>query len=1536
MGYRYKRNQIFNKVLPVPNHIRWDVYNCKLSFIDFMTYKLEDKIPLSCLLPIDRQIVERFGIERAKKLDWSLLEVWSKEAGDLKVLLLSFSKETEDLNDALYKALNHKLSPRDYSEGMKKKYPNRQIEIKETDSVELRNIKSGFNHGQVYIEDLIRYWDHFKDKDLSYALAHSTENTTKITEKELKDFMKEFKYTASFFASTKNIYEVIRSIYSSETEDERLAVLKNLCEDLLAETDKKYSSLELDNEQYKELFKYTSMKEYLSKVSDSEYYYDEIYRDLEYEGLTQEYLLDSGIPVRHLKNRDVIYFIRTYGIKNIMEFDQECGNFFTKDDCQMLRMMYDIYLHYAGNNHDPKTTYYTRRLTPDSEGNYPYRTYTKDEFYEAMKRMIIGGPTDSDYRDFAPDYRQMTGEFKRRNSSLFLDSNAPEELKKLFYRKQLTPEIIRNNPEYIPFLDGKELSSCFKRIEVRVKGSSAYMEYENFYSFLESKTDYHQVMDIIKEYSDVFNIVFDPQIRNSYDYGINFENTDNIEQVIERINSLLVRVLIEKGMVYPQNIPGELYKSHPEVFLSNDAPLELQKAFYARTLTTQMLLDNPEYQPYLKEKNLELVYKYMSVSITARNNDPNDYYYYRSHQSKNVIKIIQEEFKEDALQTLLEYGKYLESLHTINGLRDMTIPENYTKDEILNSLDKVLLEGIIKNGLKYDDKMSGHFKGNNPTLFLDDKVPQEIKDKFYNREFTIEDFNDNPELLEIFGNTNIVCGFKENLSWLIPVVNGENQKLNNLTRLKLLTEYYKIQDVSLQNIFKEYIESYKEEINLETINCVCEVLTRLSVSNSAEMFNFRKELAHQILATPDPIESLNKVESVFIRNNIPTVGKTYSCFEILHPEFKGFDMTNGTISPVLQAASNRKRKYIIFNDLLKASFGSNNRSINKYVEAVDKGNKLYTKVKNENIPFETLTHEEQELLKQFRRIISTLYDRTLKGQSSTDVVQYTEDVISDIKLLEIKLAETEGKEYNLANRVIRMFCGGAGINTVEEAQQYVHFKIKEADQRNREAALSDMTLVPGDLVKGINDIKYLRNILQNGSVSKEFLGSYASSDATPLDTDVSMILNETGTVREKIGETAANSYGNIWLVLKNDSRFKTTRKAGENISNEYDPSKIELFQTGVLGSGHYGIRTGFASSEINYIVMEKYDTRVGLEIAMNGFYIPVADKDGKIVFTPKDYEEIRSKMAGLTHYDKPNYVFSENLITEETAQLAKQIAQSNQETKHKRDIINKAIRETLEELNLTLKTSIDGDLTENYVELIDTGSTGRGTNKPGDGDFDFMMRLDRAIMQDPTKLNELKQAILKKLGIEDNKGVIASGDFRFKDVTLEDITVDIDITFTTKTDSVLYSTDMALQDRLETIKNQDEEKYNYVVANILQAKQVLKAANAYKPNRGDNPEGGLGGVGIENWILQHGGSFYDAAKSFIAAANGKSFEDFLHTYEIWDFGDNHLAEKRGKYPHDEFIANNMSREGFIKMTNALKEYIKQVERNKFQTTSYQI
>ena len=117
------------------------------------------------------------------------------------------------------------------------------------------------------------------------------------------------------------------------------------------------------------------------------------------------------------------------------------------------------------------------------------------------------------------------------------------------------------------------------------------------------------------------------------------------------------------------------------------------------------------------------------------------------------------------------------------------------------------------------------------------------------------------------GNTNIVCGMKEEYAWLIPLLmKNENQKEANINRIKVIESFIKIKDVKLQEAFKEYVSECTEELEMEKINYIAEVLHRLSISNSQEMVTFRKELASQILKSDNPIESLNKIENIFINN----------------------------------------------------------------------------------------------------------------------------------------------------------------------------------------------------------------------------------------------------------------------------------------------------------------------------------------------------------------------------------------------------------------------------------------------------------------------------------------------------------------------------------------------------------------------------------------------------------------------------------------------------------------------------------------------
>lgn len=1495
MDYKYKKNQIFRKKLKVPKHILFSVYHQHLSFSDYIKYELADKIPITCLKESDRQIVEKFGLEKAKTLDWNLLNEEFYQCMDdsiinLKELLMSLDPSIKDLNIEFYELVKDQISPKDYTPKMKELYQDRIFETSEEDDFEYE--KSKFNKGQISLIELINNWDLYKDKDSNFCLKNDKKNKFKINNDQLKIFMNEFSNISKLILDTTNIYEFIYRITSSKSESEKHQYIKQITDNIIEKLiikERNQNNVNLSNKAYKELFKYSSMQDYLKNINSYSYnnILDRFFHEL--ENLPQDYIFDIHIPFDVLKNGDGLYFVANYGLKNIVDFDNECGHFFTKNNCQMIKSFYEMYIKYNINAKNKKS-------------------YTKNEFYEKIKEMIVYGPTNANAK--APDYGDITGEFRVRNPQLFISEQAPTTLKSAFYTKNITPHLLQKHPEYIPYLNGKDLSACFKKIAITVEDSKS--ETKNFYDFIDGKADFNKKMNFITEYSDVFDIFFDS---NSKIYNLKFSKEDNISEIQRKINDNFKRIIIEKGIAYPKIIPQNLRTNYPSLFLSPDAPKELQEAFYNRTINLNLILANPTYQDYLKRVDLEILYKYMPVSIVGKNKIEPDF---------NLVSGVKQIFGiEDSFDVMLIYGKYIEATFNTTLLKGFKFDPNYTKEELLDEMDFNILQAIIYGKIKYDEKISSHFKNNNPTLFLSESVPEDIRNKFYNREFTLKDFASNPNLLDIFGNTNIVCAFSEDLSWMIPIFeNSENLKTANYNRLKIISEYSKINDEQLQDAFKEYVMEFYNKINMENIEYITKVLSRLSLSNSSEIFTFRKEIALQLLKSANPLESLDKLENVFLKNSIPVVGKRYYCFEILHPDFEDFKLYYSNLSPILKKSSTMGKKAIIFSDLIKSAFGSNNRSVNTYLQNIEAGSKLYESIRSGQIKYDSLDKAQKTELVTFDKYLATLYNNTMKSKNEKDTFTITEDVLADILELSKKLSPDKTLDYSLADRIIKMFCGFAGFYTLDQVKSYMNQKIRMADARNRKASSQKITLEKGDFVKGIGGINYLRNILQNGSISKEYLGSNAESDATPLDTDVSMITKQEGTNFYKISNTAAIYYGPIFFVLKNDDRFITTRTRRDFFVAKNDIEKMEVFYTGMLGEDHYGIRTGFASSEINYIFVHEYDPRIGLEIAMNGFYIPVVNMQDEIVFTPNDYDKLREKMSGLSYYNENNYIFSENLVTEETDYFALQIEENSKKVQVKRKKINEAIKSSLEELGLNLKTHIDGNLTEGFAELIDTGSTGRNTNMPGDGDFDFVMRLDKTLLSNSKRMERLRETLLKKIGKENSNELTDAGDFRLKKAQIDnDLIVDIDITFTPKTDEVLYSTDMALQDRLTTIQKIDKEKYKYVIANILLAKQVLKQAEAYKPNRGEKPQGGLGGVGIENWILQNGGSFIDAATSFIEASNEKSFEEFKNNYKIWNFGDNYLAVRRGQYPHDNYVASNMSESGYYKMQDALKKYL---------------
>ena len=864
-----------------------------------------------------------------------------------------------------------------------------------------------------------------------------------------------------------------------------------------------------------------------------------------------------------------------------------------------------------------------------------------------------------------------------------------------------------------------------------------------------------------------------------------------------------------------------------------------------------------------------------------------------------------------------------------------------------------------------------------------------------------------------------------------------------LTTLRAYDTVSDLKNCELTGVLKDYLDHHYDEITPEALAQLPGLLTKLSQSNASEVAKHAAEFAGVLLDgdLAKAPEKLAQIEQIFLHNHLPYVGKVYLVFRTMHPSDNlenDFHFDNGRISPVLQQATGdirsgkldqmlNSRDTIIISDLLRASLGSNNRSIREYLATLKNGQALLDQLSSGELDWGTFnqptnlmdkdTKSNYDTLSTFAWHLATIYNSTLSGKEHPYQLVHQQSGIEELSAQPNAL-QTDftnltslikpNSRYSLADRAVRYFAHFIGIKDLADAERYMDDAVKEADVRNRKTAeylatTSEPKLQPGDLVKGMGGwssygISNLDNIMQNGATSKEFLGDASWTDTTPLDTDLSIVLAKAirdGTVSETLKHVFAYTFGGgLWSVLKREnangeSSFVVTR-SGQDNAREADvvqarkEGKPEAYYIGFDHPDHYGIRVGFSMSLVSFFIADNTkiknlfdnpsDARsdstpvsevTKLEIALNGFYIPVVDRDSEeLIFTPDDYDKMRAQMSGLSYYRTGDYQFapdselelgeltldkeslsavsapssfsagddaqgasSSSITIPSTTTIISELPASMAETDHKHEVINRAIKQAITnipELNLSYKDYLDGDLTENIVEMIDTGSTGRQTNAPGSGDFDYLARLDRSILNDPTKKQQITDALLTAFGRENDGSAMVNGNLRLKQVSIDGLAepVDIDITFAQKTNKVQYPTDAALADRLSNIKNQSETKYQQVMANIIYAKQFLKAAGAYKPRRSPEAEGvgGLGGVGIENWVLQHGGSFRQAARDFLAVAdNCSSFEDFCAHYPVWDYGENHKGIR--SKPHDNFVADNMNPEGYERMKEALRAVV---------------
>ncbi len=448
-------------------------------------------------------------------------------------------------------------------------------------------------------------------------------------------------------------------------------------------------------------------------------------------------------------------------------------------------------------------------------------------------------------------------------------------------------------------------------------------------------------------------------------------------------------------------------------------------------------------------------------------------------------------------------------------------------------------------------------------------------------------------------------------------------------------------------------------------------------------------LTDAVLNLDIPSEKIRKIILMMSESDTPNFAKQMVSFKIQHPidklsdEFKDSETERSLSSgggteyriiqsPILSKTifNNHeiKGKYgeygteeIIYRDLLKCAFESSGKNIEQFLDKLSGGEYMmraiirwqdsdepigkYYSEKDLN-DFQTLIRQLHSMHYQTKKGEKEEYDSSLHNKYK----DYGKRTIAQVKS-EIRTIYDEyqpNKRNSLGDRVVQSFCYPLGINSISEAYDYIENSKMNSFFRHRKILQNGEIgkVRKGDIVKSIISSNYLPYILENGVLSKEYLGIGEASDCTPLDTDVSIILEEPEDLRDAISKTSAAAFSamggatdqhfygseeNIFLVFRNDERFKKY----DNVVTIFDEDKYEICGYGggnviknpdVDDMEQYdeywytddrGIRTGIPSSEIDYIATdEKSAQKVIDAVKESGLYIPVTDLDGSLIFNP--------------------------------------------------------------------------------------------------------------------------------------------------------------------------------------------------------------------------------------------------------------------------------------------------------------------------------
>ena len=364
---------------------------------------------------------------------------------------------------------------------------------------------------------------------------------------------------------------------------------------------------------------------------------------------------------------------------------------------------------------------------------------TIESVRETIEQAIYKGIKDKGIEYF----EELPLSFQEKHPELFLPKEVDEELRNKFYAGKLSFEDIRQNPQIKDLLLTKDISVGFGRTKYGQEMTrNPKLRYVN--PMWEKLTE-QEIMDLAEEYGKYLKDV-------TVDIFIEGQSIEEREQAVQ---SNIEENILSRKSIYDESIPEFFKKRHPEMFLDDNAPVELKKAFYDNKasdgrylnisgdvidINFAMIKEHPEWREFLQGKDLSRAFTEEYSELFKRFDSST--LIKLGTRNPETIEIMVQNHREDVLESWYKStgGKFVPHhvvmLNFPEGEIDSFLGNSKRWSQLMR-IDNYRLNDEGKAAILKASYAMGVFQGNddgfNKTMKLFTDVPQELTQEEYEK-----------------------------------------------------------------------------------------------------------------------------------------------------------------------------------------------------------------------------------------------------------------------------------------------------------------------------------------------------------------------------------------------------------------------------------------------------------------------------------------------------------------------------------------------------------------------------------------------------------------------------------------------------------------------------------------------------------------------------------------------------------------------------------------------------------------------------------